>query len=210
MYHPVQNPTLIRSPACWESRDDMPRPREFDLSTAVDRGTRQLWSKGYEATSLDDLLLAMGIGKSSFYALFRSKRDFLFKAIAHYSDRVVDEFFGNVADGSARAVIARTFDSVIDRAGMEGCFLQNCAIELAHRDAKARAAVRRGLRRLEQAYFEVIVRGQKTGEIRKSADALILSRYLAASLNGLQTLARVDRDRDALSQVAKTALSVLE
>ena len=188
----------------------MPRPREFDLTTAVDRGTHLLWRKGYEATSLDDLLLAMGIGKSSFYAAFRSKRDFLFKAIDHYSDKVVDELFGNVTEGSACAAIARTFESVIDRAGMEGCFLQNCAIELAHRDAEARVAVRRGLRRLEKAYYEAVVRGQETGEIRKSADALILSRYLAASLNGLQTLARVERDRNALRQVAQTALSVLK
>jgi TetR/AcrR family transcriptional regulator, transcriptional repressor for nem operon len=188
----------------------MPRPREFDVTTAVDRGTHLLWSKGYGATSLDDLLLAMGIGKSSFYAAFRSKRDFLFKALDHYSDKVVDELFGNVKEGSARAAIARTFEGVIDRAGMEGCFLQNCAIELAHRDPEARVAVRRGLRRLEKAYYEAVVRGQERGEIRKSADALILSRYLAASLNGLQTLARVERDRNALRQVAQTALSVLK
>jgi TetR/AcrR family transcriptional regulator, transcriptional repressor for nem operon len=187
----------------------MPRPREFDLTTAVDRGTQLLWSKGYEATSLDELLLAMGIGKSSFYAAFRSKRDFLFKALDHYSDKVVDELFGNVTEGSAPAAIARTFEAVIDRAGMEGCFLQNCAIELAHRDREARVAVRRGLRRLEKAYYKAVVRGQEAGEIRKSANALILSRYLAASLNGLQTLARVERDRNALRQVAQTALSVL-
>jgi TetR/AcrR family transcriptional repressor of nem operon len=188
----------------------MPRPREFDLATAVDRGTHLLWSKGYEATSLDDLLLAMRIGKSSFYAVFRSKRDFLFKALDHYSDQVVDTLFGDVTEGSACAAIARTFESVIDRAGMEGCFLQNCAIELAHRDAETRVAVRRGLRRLEKAYYKAIVLGQGTGEIPKSADALVLSRYLTASLNGLQTLARVERDRNALRQVAQTALSVLK
>jgi TetR/AcrR family transcriptional repressor of nem operon len=176
----------------------------------VDRGTHLLWSKGYEATSLDDLLLAMGIGKSSFYALFRSKRDFLFKAIDHYSDKVVDELFGNLTEGSACAAIAKTFESVIARAGREGCFLQNCAIELAHRDADTRVVVRRGLRRLEKTYYRAIVRGQETGEIRKSADALILSRYLTASLNGLQTLARVERDRNALRQVAQTALSILK
>ena len=188
----------------------MPRPREFDITTAVDRGTHLLWSKGYEAPSLDDLLLAMRIGRSSFYAAFHSKRDFLFKALDHYSDKVVDELFGNVKEGSARAAIARTFERVIDRAGMEGCFLQNCAIELAHRDPEARVAVRRGLRRLEKGYYEALVRGQERGEIPKSADPLILSRYLAASLNGLQTLARVERDRKALRQVAQTALSVLE
>jgi TetR/AcrR family transcriptional repressor of nem operon len=99
---------------------------------------------------------------------------------------------------------------VIDRAGMEGCFLQNCAIELAHRDAETRVAVRRGMRRLEKAYYKAVVRGQEAGEIRNSADALILSRYLTASLNGLQTLARVERDRNALRQVAQTSLSVLK
>jgi TetR/AcrR family transcriptional repressor of nem operon len=188
----------------------MARPREFDLPAAIDRGTRLLWSKGYEATSLDDLLRAMGIAKSSFYGVFRGKRDFLFKALDHYSDQVVDTLFGDSSEGSARAAIARTFESVIDRAGMEGCFLQNCAIELAHRDARTRVAVRRGLHRLEKAYYKAVVRGQETGEIPKSADALVLSRYLTASLNGLQTLARVERDRKALRQVAQAALSVLK
>ena len=210
MYRLVQNIGPVPKCSLLTSRDEMPRPREFDLPTAVDRGTHLLWSKGYEATSLDDLLLAMGIGKSSFYAVFRGKRDFLFKALDHYSDQVVDMLFRDAARGSARAAIAKTFESVIERAGMEGCFLQNCAIELAHRDAETRVAVRRGLRRLEKAYYDTVVRGQKTGEIRKTADALTLSRYLTASLNGLQTLARVERDRNVLRQVAQTSLSVLK
>jgi len=204
MYHSVLNLDFF------QTHVDMPRPREFDLATAVDRGTHLLWSKGYEATSLDDLLLAMGIGKSSFYAVFRGKRDFLFQALDHYSDHIVDALFCDATEGSACAAIARTFENVIDRAGAEGCFLQNCAIELAHRDVDTRVAVRRGLRRLEKAYYKVVIRGQETGEIRQSADAKILSRYLTASLNGLQTLARVERDRNALRQVAQTSLSILK
>jgi hypothetical protein len=86
--------------------------------------------------------------------VFRSKRDFLFKALDHYSDQVVDTLFCDATEGSACAAIARTFESVIDRAGMEGCFLQNCAIELAHRDAETRVAVRHGPRRLEKAYYK--------------------------------------------------------
>ena len=208
MYHLVHNLALFRTLAFW-SRDNMPRPREFDVTTAIDRGMHLLWSRGYEATSLDELLLAMEIGKSSFYALFRSKRDFLFKAIDHYSDQVVDELFDDATEARhaprSRDVRAR------DRPRrMEGCFLQNCAIELAHRDPEARVAIRRGLRRLEKAYYRAVVRGQATGEIGMNADALVLSRYLAASLNGLQTLARVERDRNALRQVAQTALSVLK
>jgi hypothetical protein len=89
--------------------------------------------------------------------VFRSKRDFLFKALDHYSDQVVDTLFCDATEGSACAALARPFESVIDRAGMEGCFLQNCAIELTHRDADTRIAVRRGLRRLEKACYKAVV-----------------------------------------------------
>ena len=149
----------------------------------------------------------MGIGKSSFYAVFRGKRDFLFKALDHYSDQVVDTLFRDAARGSARAAIARTFESVIERAGMEGCFLQNCAIELAHRDAETRVAVRRGLRRLEKAYYDTVVRGQKTGEIRKTADALTLSRYLTASLNGPGEQLEYEIYRNSFFRASDAALS---
>jgi len=52
----------------------MVRPKEFDRDAAVERAMSVFWSKGYAATSTDDLLQAMRIGRQSMYDTFGDKR----------------------------------------------------------------------------------------------------------------------------------------
>ena len=59
----------------------MARPREFDADTALERAMAMFWSKGYEATSLDDLCEVTGLSRSSLYATFGSKRDLLLRSV---------------------------------------------------------------------------------------------------------------------------------
>ena len=54
----------------------MARPQEFDTAEALYKAMDVFWRKGYEATSLADLLDATGLSKSSLYATFGGKREF--------------------------------------------------------------------------------------------------------------------------------------
>jgi len=61
------------------------RPRSFDEDVALRHATELFWEKGYAATSLDDLLAAMGIARSSFYSTFGSKQKVLWRALELYT-----------------------------------------------------------------------------------------------------------------------------
>lgn len=189
----------------------MARPREFETEDALDRGMHLLWTRGYESTSLDDLLASMGISKSSFYDTFGTKHDFLMAALTRYIDVVLGRLAEDLKHGSAREAIARSFEAMLPARGesVRGCFVQNCAIEMAQRDPEARAKVVEGLQRLEDGYYRAVVRGQEHSEFDRTRDGRTTARFLVNSLNGLQVLARAGAGRRILQQIADFTMSAI-
>jgi TetR/AcrR family transcriptional repressor of nem operon len=186
----------------------MARPREFVTEDALDRGMYLLWTRGYEATSLDHLLKEMGLSKSSFYETFGTKHDFLIAALTRYLDVVLGQWTKGLRQGSARQAIAHCFEAMLPIPGesARGCFAQNCAIELAQRDPEARQRVREGWKRLEDGFYGALVRGQQCGEFDSKQDAHAMARFLLSSLNGVQVLARAGVSRKQINQIVQVTL----
>ena len=62
----------------------MARPKEFDQDKALDKAMTLFWQKGYEATSIQDLVDHLGIGRRSLYDTFKSKHDLFIAALDRY------------------------------------------------------------------------------------------------------------------------------
>src|ERR1700749_2173609 len=60
------------------------RPREFDMDEALDQAIRVFSEQGYHATSIGDLIDAMGLASGSIYKAFRVKRAVFFAAFDRY------------------------------------------------------------------------------------------------------------------------------
>jgi AcrR family transcriptional regulator len=65
----------------------MVRPREFDRDAALDRAMQVFWAKGFAATSTEDLVAAMGIGRQSLYNAFGDKRRLYLESLEAYQQR---------------------------------------------------------------------------------------------------------------------------
>jgi TetR/AcrR family transcriptional repressor of nem operon len=192
----------------------MARPREFDADTALERAMEVFWSKGYEATSLDDLCAATGLSRSSLYASFGGKRDLLMRTVDRYVERRTPDLANILAQSPMReafAMLARRFiDQIVAGTGRRGCFLGNCAAELPRSDRAASARVRQGMESIQATFRAALMRAAARGELPPDADLDRLARFLTAGFQGLRLIGKVNPDRAVLEDIAATMLRCLD
>ncbi len=175
---------------------------------------RVFWARGYDATSLCDLIDAMGISKSSFYETFGSKHDLLLASLDYYRDTVVSQMSLKLASAkSPRAGIVAAFDLILNPPPQDqpqGCFAGRCATEIADRDPAAAARIAGSMEHTVDAFHGAVMRAQALGEIPADRDARALARYLVSSLNGLRVMAEAKADRATLEDIVRLTLAALD
>jgi TetR/AcrR family transcriptional repressor of nem operon len=192
----------------------MVRTRAFDEQEVLDRAMALFWRQGYEATSIEDLVVAAGINRASMYGTFGDKRRLFIAVLDHYLARVNGERLTILArPGSAIAAIEAFFEAIISASlGRErhlGCLITNTLTEMGSNDPEITAKLRASLARVEQAFVEVIRRGQKAGEIASERNARSIARYLVGVTQGLRVLARCGETGAKLRDTAKVAIAAL-
>lgn len=135
------------------------RPRQFAPGDALQKAMTVFWRKGFEATSLDDLLAAMGLSKSSFYACFGSKQALYDEAIRAYAESFF-ESMGDMARSAAdpMAAVQAILTAMADtEGGSEGCFVVNTVTELALHDVELTAYCQAHIERMTQFVADLLV-----------------------------------------------------
>jgi TetR/AcrR family transcriptional regulator, transcriptional repressor for nem operon len=193
----------------------MPRQKEFDLEAALDGAMATFWTKGYTATSIEDLVTRMGIQRGSLYATFGNKRSLFLSALGRYQRVVTRELLAALeAPGSGLAAIRRFFrlrvEGSLDRRRPPGCLVTNSAVELSPRDRGAAARVGGSLVTLEAAFLRALERARVQGEVAATLDLRALARFLTSSAQGLSVMAKARAERAVLEDVVEVVLAVLE
>ncbi|WP_405637476.1 TetR/AcrR family transcriptional regulator [Streptomyces sp. NBC_01178] len=196
----------------------MARPRQFDEEQALDAAMRTFWEYGYEAASTQDLCDATGLGRSSIYNTFRSKRELFARSLARYLDAMADAQDAVLDDASrppgerVRAlldkIVADEFDHRPDGRSL-GCLGVNSTVELAARDPEVARLLDRDAARRLRSLSGVLASGLRDGSITSARGPDALARYLNAVIGGMRIAAQGGADRAAVRSVADVALDAL-
>jgi len=192
----------------------MPWEKNFDVNVALQRAGEAFWAHGYEATSMQDLLEAMGIRKGSFYDTYGSKREVYLRALEQYADSRFAHF-GSLVEGqgpkeSLKTLIEAIYEECIEHEGHRGCMVINCALELAHSDTAAQRAVQRAFEHHEQSYADLIRAAQAAGEVDGELDADATAKAMLAVVVGMRVFSRSGTSRATLRTLADQALELIE
>ena len=193
----------------------MGRPREFDLDDTLERAMQVFWAKGYEATSLDDLCTATGLGRSSLYAAFGDKQSLYLNALERYETAAVARINTALANGKSpldgiAGFIDRIIDDILAGPGRRGCFIGNCTAELARQDRTVAAHVRQSMARVQSAFRGALVQARDTGQLSRHADVDALAAFLMSGIQGLRLVGKANPERVTLQNIAKVMLRCLE
>lgn len=192
----------------------MARPREFDEDAVLDAAVQCFRDRGYEATSVRDLIEKTGVTGASLYNAFGDKRALYRRALDHYVAASVADRIRRCGAKAPRAAIEAFFAEILQRSladpERKGCMLVNAALDVAPHDAGCREAVADVLGRMEAFFHDCVTRGQADGSITAALSADDLARHLLGVLMGVRVLARVRPERALLEGVVAPSLALLD
>ncbi|MGE1165060.1 TetR/AcrR family transcriptional regulator [Peribacillus simplex] len=191
----------------------MARSKEFDEKEALRRAMELFWQQGYEKTSMQDLVNHMGVHRRSIYDTFGDKHTLFMKALERYDEIVETQIDTQVKQlGSVKKAIRRLFEMVIHTNENQqiGCLTVNTAVELSLHDEEAAEKVVESFTKTESLLYELLLRGQKSGEVSEHHAVERLSQFIHNSLVGLRVLAKTTDDKQKLENIIDITLSVLD
>jgi len=192
----------------------MARTKEFDPDAALRRALDLFWERGYEATSMADLVAHLGIARASIYGTFGGKRELYLKALERYlqdTDPKIAEALSQPGPvlPAVRALIERYAEESGRDRPRRGCLVVNTAVELAARDPDAARLVESSWAFLEASLTSALTRARAQGELPPGRDPRSLARLLLVLFQGMRVLGRAPADDGRLRDAAREALALL-
>lgn len=192
----------------------MGRPRAFDKDEVLLRLRDQFWSRGFEATSLDDLMKATGLGKGSLYAAFGDKRQMFLEVLGAYSAwRLAGARAALGRDAGRKPAIERLraffrgddLAPPTELAATRGCFLVNSTTELADHDEAVQTMARDTFGALESDVVALLEEAIADGDLPADTSARGLARLLMAVGHGMDFLAKTGLPAAQVASVGREA-----
>ena len=172
----------------------MARPRKFDESDVVAAARDEFWTRGYTATSVDDLTAATGLGKGSLYGAFGDKHGLFLLALDDYITSALDDVRAQLRnpaysayDRLARHIRAQARAVAADTS-LRGCMMAKSAAELAGTDEAVEKQIERAYEIWRGELVACIKEAQRDGAIDVKQNSQALATTLLAFMRGQEAL----------------------
>ena len=157
--------------------------------------------RGFEGSSMSDVMAATGLEKGGIYRHFSSKEELAAEAFDYawksaFETRIHDlEQSPNSIEKLKRFIV----NFINGRPAVPGgCPVLNTAIEADDGNLLLRERVRAAWREWRDYLAEIVAAGLKRKEIRPEVDAKQVATLIISSLEGALMIARLERNKEAL------------
>ena len=172
------------------------------------------WAKGFAATSTDDLIHAMGIGRQSLYNAFGDKRQLYLEALDVYTRRTMAGHLErlNRPDSPLKGIndLLGGLIAKDDKLRAMGCMGVSSVGEFGTSDRKLAAIRNKAGPILSARLVERLREGQAKGEIGADIDPNEAAAFIELTMAGLQLAARGGAKVNDLRQMSRFIIDRLK
>ncbi|MEO0557857.1 MAG: TetR/AcrR family transcriptional regulator [Bacteroidota bacterium] len=195
----------------------MARPKAFSPHDALAAALEVFRRQGYEATSIQDLVDATGLSRSSLYDTFGGKHALYLSALDHYR-QLGQEHLARVLDcdsgDSPLGQIQTYLESIAAERGAGdappvGCLMTKAAAEVGTRDLETARRAQDSADQLAQSFAVAVKNAQIADEVPADRDPLALGRFLASTVFGLRGLQNASASPTALAEVIELTMETI-
>jgi TetR/AcrR family transcriptional repressor of nem operon len=163
--------------------------------------------RGYQNTSLDDVLRESGVGKGNFYHHFRSKEDLGYaiidQIISSFLERTLEPCFSDLEGhrlNQIRCFLARVLEYQRERRCVGGCAMGNLASELSDVHEGFRARLASVFTAWQERLTLALREAQTRGEVVPGCQPEGVAHFLVAALEGSILLSKVTKNIGVMEQ----------
>ncbi len=193
----------------------MARTKDFDENEVLAKAIQLFWYKGYNGTSMQDLVDSLGISRSSLYDTYTDKHTLFLKALESYQlagaakiQQIIDQ--GVSAKDTVKQLLQLSTGELLEDQQQRGCFMVNAEVEVAPHDQEVNKMVCQNDQQMEEAFYQVIQKGKDSGEIKNGQDARALARFIFNAVKGMRVTAKSTQDKTVFDDIIKLTISVLD
>ena len=188
----------------------MARERQFNKDVVLDKALLEFWRRGYEATSMQNLVDCTGLNRGSLYATYRDKRALFLASLERYDSNRRSMLARLESMQNPRDAIRQVFMSFSTDICMpgdnRGCFLTNTALELSAHDEEIRTFVAAAQADVQAFFQRMIKKGQANGLFSPKISPNDAAAGLLASMLGYVVLVRSRPEPALLKSIVDDAL----
>lgn len=189
----------------------MPWEKSFNEQEAIRNAMLVFWEKGYEATSIANLLESTGINRGSFYNAFGGKRQLFTLALEKYDGETRKPLLAELESLDNPTLAFKTLFNLLiqqaqDDTERKGCFLVNTSLEFKFHDLNVQNIVTKGFKEFEAFFRRGIEVSQARGEMPQTLNSSATAKTLFSLIVGIRILGRGVYDKSALKDITVQAM----
>lgn len=189
----------------------MPRQKEFDYDDKLIAARDLFWEKGYNATSISDLVDTMEINRSSIYLTYGNKHDLFLKSLINYIEKK-DKQYSLAAEksndplDSVKNIIYSVYEAAIQDTN---CLFTNSVFELATIDSEVKKILKKQTLKAVGVFTVLLNQAKENGTLQSVKDTSALAHFLVSGLVSIYNTHILFADRNLTKQTTEILIQSL-